>query len=169
MNNENMTPDTPSVLLYKAPIPLAKAREQVDRFRKKLIEGSITATDLSFGVVHRRHDILHYVTEVFDGIVHRQETINHQPDINHEWAVAHFFMIDDWGKVVFCVAPVIVPKESEASAGQSAYTDPHEIQIWDPFSHGCPYPYTYSYILNPSGTTKQDDDVDIYDMGQMWP
>lgn len=138
------------------------AIEQIQNFRHALKHGGLKH-DRTFGMVHRKPHIESYLDNEYLEIIAHEEAVN-GPHPNHDWVLGYFYMLDKYNKIVFCVAPILIPKHPHRGGAK----DPEEITVWDPLDPNCPYRYTYGINADPE-LTDDDGPGGFYDMGEMWP
>lgn len=132
------------------PISLKTAVTQVQNFRSNEKNGR------GYGVIFEVDNIMHYLCHHYQAIVNRQPDPIAAGYEGYEWGLGHFFMELDNGELDFCMAPVLFRKDRLTG----------KTSVVDPFDPNCSFPYTYNQKMV---STNPDDEVDIYDMGEMWP
>lgn len=133
------------------PIPLEIAVAQVQNFRNA---GGNTS---GYGVIFTADDTLNYLCHHYQNIVDRQPDPVAAGYEGYEWGIGHFFMRRlGTGELDYCIAPVLFRKDL-----LTGKTD-----VVDPFDPACGFPYTYNQKMAKSNP---NDEMDIFDMGEMWP
>lgn len=133
------------------PIPLSTAVAQVQNFRNSVNK------NFGYGVIFTADDTLNYLCHHYQRIVDRQPDPVAAGYEGYEWGIGHFFMRHlGNGELDYCIAPVLFKKDPFTG----------KTTVVDPFDPNCNFPYTYNQKL---GKSDPGDDVDIFDMGEMWP